>query len=148
VGIPHSQRCRQGPNSGDQRQLQVNIGKGVQHIPANIFNKDDISKVVFEEGSICETIDDYAFDNSSITYIILPKSIKTIGSYALGDICIEIYYLGNEIEWEEVEKTAADYEDITIYYYIEDESNLPQDNGNYWHYDIDRKTPIIWQGIE
>lgn len=49
-----------------------------------------------------------------------------------------------ECDYEQLykEKYKADY---NIYLYVQDEQDLPVGDGNYWHYDEDGKTPVIWQ---
>ena len=34
---------------------------------------------------------------------------------------------------------------IDFYFYVDNEQDLPNDGGNYWHYAEDGKTPVIWQ---
>lgn len=60
----------------DCEGIKVTIGKNVQKIPANLFNigqyngGSKITEVVFEEGSVCQSIGDSAFrDSTSLTAI-------------------------------------------------------------------------------
>ncbi len=75
--------------SGDG--IKVTIGKNVQKIPAYLFCPDKyssyfipkITKVVFEEGSACKSIGNYAFYCcESITSMVVPDSVTSIGEYA------------------------------------------------------------------
>jgi hypothetical protein len=34
---------------------------------------------------------------------------------------------------------------INFYYYVENEEDIPEDGGNYWHYATNGFTPIIWE---
>lgn len=50
-----------------------------------------------------------------------------------------VYYYDNKDTWLNSEITTLN---ITVYYYSESQ---PTDEGNYWHYDTDGVTPLIWQ---
>ena len=71
--------------------IAVTIGANVKKIPAFLFcsnraasgSEPRITSVVFEEGSICESIGDYAFYGcSSLTSITIPDSVTSIGNNA------------------------------------------------------------------
>ena len=70
--------------------ITVTIGANVKKIPAYLFYPDsssdyapNIKTVVFEEGSVCESIGNCAFRGcSSLTSIEIPDSVTSIGSYA------------------------------------------------------------------
>ncbi|MGN0812486.1 MAG: leucine-rich repeat protein [Candidatus Coproplasma sp.] len=72
--------------SGDG--ITVTIGANVKKIPAYLFypyssNAPKITSVVFEDGSICESIGEYAFCYcSSLTSVNIPDSVTSIGSSA------------------------------------------------------------------
>ena len=55
-----------------------------------------------------------------------------------------IYYLGTETEWNEQVEIFPAFKKGTHYFYVENEADLPADGGNYWHYDLDGKTPVVW----
>ncbi|MDD3231822.1 MAG: leucine-rich repeat domain-containing protein [Clostridia bacterium] len=85
---------------------------------------------------------------TGLTNIIIPKSVTIIGSSAF-DNCsnlTNIYYLGSTEDWQSITIDANNSNLIsaTKYYYIENEEDVPDDGGNYWHYDEDGITPIIW----
>jgi len=78
-------------NAGQNSQgITVTIGANVKKIPAYIFNPNSdssyspkITAVVFEEGSVCESIGNYAFAYcTSLTSIEIPDSVTSIGSSA------------------------------------------------------------------
>jgi hypothetical protein len=54
-----------------------------------------------------------------------------------------VYYLGTSAEWEKIEIDSSNeaLDDATIYCYSK---TKPTDNGNYWHYDADGETPVVW----
>ena len=77
--------------------IAVTIGSNVTKMPAYLFYPyqynssyfPKITSVVFEEGSVCESIGNYAFYYCDDFYgIILPDSVTTIGAYAF-------YYASN-----------------------------------------------------
>ncbi len=72
-----------GKNNSD---VTLTIGANVQKIPAYSFYNSRITKVVFEDGSQCTSIGNYAFRNcSNLTSISFPNSLTTIGDYAFAD---------------------------------------------------------------
>ena len=58
--------------------------------------------------------------------------------------------MGTPLQWENIEISDSYIFEITntyhvnVYYYIENEQEVPNDGGNYWHYDTDGITPIAW----
>jgi hypothetical protein len=59
-----------------------------------------------------------------------------------------IYYGGTEEDWTKItiETSNSDLLNATRYYYVENEEDLPADNGNYWHY-VDG-VPTAWVKTE
>ena len=88
----------------------------------------------------------YGCDN--MEYIIIPISMEEIGAHAfLYAYGFNIYYNGSAEDWNNID-INQDNEDLNsapIYYYIENENDVPTDGGNYWHYDTDGKTPVVWE---
>ena len=100
------------------KQIIVNIGKNVQHIPDEIFTSyyysweyvgggsdtmyqlrhefnTGIKEVNFEDGSICTTIGARAFSNNKyLTQFCLPSSVTTIDAWAF-DQCINLKTIYN-----------------------------------------------------
>ncbi len=68
--------------------ITVNIGANVKQIPSYLFSLTNeyspkITRVVFAENSVCETIGKYAFyECLGLESITIPASIKTIGALA------------------------------------------------------------------
>lgn len=74
------------------------------------------------------------------------QNLKVKKSLTLGIIqsnIKDVYYGGTQEEWNAIEFGVDTYElqDATIYYYSETQ---PTGTGNYWHYDTDGITPIVW----
>ena len=99
-------------------------------------------------------IDDFAFYGCrGLTSIIIANSVTSIGDYVFAD-CSElktVYYKGTAEEWDKIliYSNNTYLTSATRYYYSETEPALNSDGtaykGNYWHYDTDGKTPVIWK---
>lgn len=88
----------------------VYIGKHVTNIPDNLFYSSyRISSVEFEEGSVCQSIGNYAFEECySLKSIELPASVKSIGNRAFSHCDnLESIVLSNGIE--KIESYAFEY---------------------------------------
>ena len=77
-------------NSGSKGDVKVVIGKNVTKIPAYLFcpynYAPKIVSVEFEEGSVCKSIGESAFENcSSLTSITIPDNVTSIGDSAFED---------------------------------------------------------------
>jgi len=93
-------------------------------------------------------------ENKIITSIIIPQGVTYIGTEAFYgcDALKKVYYKGTAAEWASV-SIGFRNECITsvnnLYYYSETEPVLNADgtayDGNYWHYDKDGVTPVIWK---
>ena len=93
------------------------------------------------------------FENcTSLKYIILPSVINYIGDVTLKiGVCSgcsvfeAIYYKGDAKKWAAIDKSSAGgvFNDAKVYYYA---AQMPEANeGDYWHYDEDEKTPLVWK---
>ena len=90
---------------------------------------------------------------SGLKSITIPDSVTTIGEYAFnGCSGLEtVFYKGTIKQWNQI--TIRWDNDSLIdarrYYYSENEPALNADgtayDNNYWHYDVDGKTPVIWK---
>ena len=109
--------------------ITVTIGANVKKIPAYLFDPyggssdaPNITTVVFEEGSICETIGDYAFSGcSSLT---------------------SVYYKGTAEDWKNmtIGKVNSKLSLAKRYYYSE---TTPSVSGNYWCYGENGEI-VVW----
>ena len=100
------------------------------------------------------SIGEYALsDCSGLKSITIPDSVTTIGEYAFnGCSGLEtVFYKGTVKQWNQI--TIRWDNDNLIgarrYYYSENEPALNSDgtayDNDYWHYDVDGKTPVIWK---
>ena len=75
---------------------------------------------------------------TSLTSVVIGDSVTSIGSYAFSSCSslTNVYYNGTKEDWAKINisSTNSYLTYATRYYYIENESDLPNDNGNYWHY--------------
>ena len=116
----------------------------VTSIPAYAFSGQAITSIVIPEGvtSIGEEAFSYCY---SLTSIVIPDSVTTIGNYAFFycDSLTDVYYTGTEEQWKAISSGSynSDLTSAKRYYYSEER---PTTTGNYWHYDEDGVTPVIW----
>jgi len=101
--------------------------------------------------SSVKTIEDYAFSGcSSLVEVILPSSITRIGSNAF-QLCSnlnKIYYQGTAEQYTAILNNDTTNMEGKVYYYYENQSDLPNDGGQYWHYVTNQTTgeqiPEVW----
>lgn len=90
---------------------------------------------------------------SGLTSVTIGGGVTSIGSSAFGDCSglKTVFYKGSVEQWSEI--SINSYNDnlrsATRYYYSETEPALNAEgtayDGNYWHYDTDGITPVIWK---
>ena len=95
------------------------------------------------------SIGDSAFEHcDSLTSIVIPNSVTSIGEEAFEDSGLtEIYYKGTASDWSKISIDDNNHKltNAKRYYYIENKNDLPNDNGNYWHY-VDG-VPTAWETL-
>ena len=90
-------------------------------------------------------IGDYAFSRcTSLNNIIIPSSVTeiSVSAFYLCDGLTHVYYEGSEQQWNDKGLKISGRFDV--YYYAETINDVPAGGGNYWHYDTDGKTPVVW----
>ena len=147
----------------------VTIGNGVTSIGNNAFGWCySLTSVTIGNG--VTSIGEYAFEDCrSLTSITIPDSVTSIGNYAFEDCSsltsitipdgvtsigdrafygcsnlTSVYYMGTASQWSKISIGSGNgnLKNTTIYYYSETQ---PTESGNYWHFDTDGKTPIVWK---
>ena len=92
------------------------------------------------------SISDYAFQYcTGLTSVTIGKGVTAIGGSSF-EYCKglkTVFYAGTEEEWKAVAIGSynTSFTNATKYYYSEER---PTTTGNYWHYDEDGVTPVIW----
>ena len=132
----------------------VIVGSGVEFMGDGVFfDCDNLESVVILEG--VKTISRYMVANcDKLTSVIIPDSVTSISDFAFQD-CIElktILYKGTVEHRRNISIGILNNDCLdkaTWYYYSETEPALNVEgtayDGNYWRYDADGKTPLIWK---
>lgn len=102
------------------------------------------------EGLPVNAIGENAFNgNTDITYVLIDRAVTSIGQGAF-NLCKSlknVYYNGTKEEWETLCSSIGvsnDYLiDAKVYYF----SQTQPEEGFFWHFDTDGKTPVSW-GVE
>lgn len=89
---------------------------------------------------------------SSLTSVTIGNSVTSIGDSAFwGCYPKTVLYKGTAEQWDKISiKSSNMYlTGAARYYYSKSEPTLNSDgtayNGNFWHYDTDGITPVIWK---
>ena len=100
------------------------------------------------------SIGNYAFSGcTGLTSVIIGKGVTSIEEWAFNDCSglKTVFYKETAEQWERILIVSSNFRltGATRYYYSETEPSLnaygTAYNGNYWHYDSDGKTPLIWK---
>jgi len=121
----------------------VVIPKSVTNIETYAFEKcKNLSKVVISEG-VKSIANSSFYSCSNLTEIILPNTLLEIQKYAFGSInsSAKFYYQGTSEQYSAITNNDTSNMDGKVYYYSETQ---PEGEGQYWHYDADGVTPIVW----
>ena len=87
----------------------------------------------------------YMYIIYNLMNITISNSVTSIGNSTFYDCdnLQRVYYKGTKSDWSKIYVGPGNTE-LTVatrYYYSE---TKPTDQGNYWHYDTDGVTPVIW----
>ena len=137
--------------------VTINIGPKVERIPSYLFdmfytfsgdsNYDTKFVLNFTNAIKCQSIGQSAFSHwETVQSIILSNHLTIIEECAFGYWyeLTDIYFYGTKEEWESItigSHEGSEFASATKYFYSVVE---PTDEGNYWHFDIDGKTPVAW----
>ena len=139
--------------SGCSSLTSITIPDGVTSIGGSAFRGcSSLTSVIIPDS--VTSIDYYAFSGcSSLTSVTIGNSVTSIDYYAFSGCSSlkTVFYKGTAEQWDKISigsyngyLTSADR-----YYYSESEPALNSDgtayDGNYWHYDTDGVTPVIWK---
>ena len=125
--------------------ISATISEGVITIGDSAFRNTKLTSITIPDS--VTSIGKHVFNNcKSLKSIVIGKGVKTIGSNAFNGCTAltTVYYKGTSVGWLNItiSSTANDlFIDATRYYFSE---TKPAVMGNYWHYDTDGKTPILW----
>ena len=94
---------------------------------------------------ISANIGNYLFTNcTSLKNIVTQEKLISIGAYALYNCYVSnLFLIGSSSDWDNVYIGVGNdrLNHVSIYYYSDTQ---PTTTGNYWHYDTDGVTPIVW----
>ena len=132
----------------------VTIGNGVTSIGDLVFSDCSGLTSITIPNSVT-SIGDSAFSFcSGLTSVTIGNGVTSIGNWAFNycDKLKTVFYTGTVEQWNKISissKNNYNLSDATRYYYSENEPALNSDgtayDGNYWHYDSDGITPVIWK---
>ena len=129
---------------------EVEMPEGLEVIENNAFQQCILlSKINLPK--TLKTLGSNAFSGcSSLKDVVIPISLEMLGQtpFAFCNGLESIYYEGTQQQWTKLfaQNNAVNIgypplANATVYCYSETE---PTDSGDYWHYDVDGKTPVIW----
>lgn len=126
----------------------INIPNSVTCIDSSAFSGCGLISIIIPNS--ITWIDAFVFkDCDKLTSIVIPDSVTDIYGMAFYGCCSlrSVYYCGTADKWNEIiiagENTDLISIRVTNYYFIENENDVPNDYGDYWHY-VDG-VPTIWE---
>ena len=114
-----------------------------------LYDCDSLTSITFGANSKLTTIGEYVLaDCDLLESVVIPVSVTSIheSAFIVNNSLNIVYYGGTAEDWEGISIDTTDNEffiDATRYYYYENESDVPTDGGNYWHY-VDG-VPTVWE---
>jgi len=118
----------------------IDIPDSVTFIGVEAFSHcTGLTSVVFPDS--VTSIDEGAFNYcSNLISVKIPNSVISIGNYAFYNCSslTTVYYNGTAEQWNALQANIGESNtyltNATIYYYVENEADVPTDGGKYWHY--------------
>lgn len=122
----------------------ITIPRGLTSISRQLFSScSSLTTVIIHNG--VTNIEWHAFYNcDALVSIIMPNSVTSVGDDVVGscDSFTTVYYIGTEEDWSKIDIGESNkLNTATRYYYFQ---TRPDEEGNYWCYDTDGVTPVIW----
>lgn len=123
---------------------EIVIPDGVMRIDDSAFQMSGLTKVELSNTSALSSVGNSAFNQTKITYMIIPSGLEEIGMYAFSacDSLTTVYYGGeSETDWNNISIGVNNSSLISArkYYY---RSGQPTVYGYFWHYV--GKVPQVW----
>ena len=90
----------------------------------------------------------YVFSNcTNLTSVVIPENVSKIGDGAFYGCTrlTNVYYTGTTSRWNAtfIGSNNSNLTNATRYYYVENQADVPNDNGNYWHYNKTGEI-VVW----
>ena len=138
---------------GCSKLSNITIGEDVKSIPGAMFSRCSGLTNITIPNSVTSIGYRAFYECSSLTSITIGNSVSFIGEYAFyGCSSLKtVFYKGTAEQWSKISIRNANTNltNVARYYYSESEPALSSDgtayDGNYWHYDTDGVTPVIWK---
>ena len=147
-------RLNKGAFSGCSGLTSVTLPDSVTSIGYGAFRScSGLTSITIPDS--VTSIGEYAFGYcSGLTSVTIGNSVTSIGDSAFYN-CSRlktVFYKGLAEQWNKISIDSYGNNSLTSatrYYYSETEPALNAEgtayNGNYWHYDTDGITPVIWK---
>lgn len=134
--------------SGCTALTKIDIPSAVTEIGKQAFAYTGLSEATLPHG--LKVLNQNVFLRCrNLGKVIIPSGITEISTAAFASCPQEIsfFYEGDETQFQSIVGNSfySGRGNITIYYYSETQ---PAQDGNFWHYDTDGKTPVIWKKEE
>lgn len=124
----------------------VTIPSGINEISNLTFSGCSSLKNVTLPDSITYVASSLFNGCTSLESLIIPQSVKEIynGAFKGCTAFKTVYFKGTAEQWAQVKIGNMNNQSVaeaTVYFYSE---SAPSQQGNFWHYDTDGKTAIVW----
>ena len=124
----------------------VDLPGSIVEIGMNAFAGTGIRNIVIPDS--VTTMGYSVFQNcTSLEWVVLPAGIKQLplNLFKGATVLESVYYRGDAAQWAKVTgKPSSGVEAANVYFYVENEADVPTDGGLYWHFDATGK-PVVWE---